>query len=95
MTYVTKMKKSLVYTVESDRMYMSPKGLMEYREQHVTFTKHVKDGEDIVHHARIVTYVDTKKTRLRLVPLLTNDMETDVADIVAIYHEWQWEWQLQ
>ena len=68
---------------------------MEYREQHVTFTKHVKDGEDIVHHARIVTYVDTKKTRLRLVPLLTNDMETDVADIVAIYHEWQWEWQLQ
>ena len=28
-TYVTKMKKSLVYTVEGDTMYMSPKGLME------------------------------------------------------------------
>ena len=92
-TYVTKMKKSLVYTVESDRMYMSPKGLMEYREQHVTFTKHVKDGDDIVHHARIVTYVDTKKTRLRLVPLLTNDMEMDVEDIVAIYRK-RWEIEL-
>ena len=92
-TYVTKMKKSLVYTVESDRMYMSPKGLMEYREQHVTFTKHVKDGEDIVHHARIVTYVDIKKTRLRLVPLLTNDMEMDVEDIVTVYRK-RWEIEL-
>ena len=92
-TYVTKMKKSLVYTVESDRMYMSPAGLMEYREQHVTFTKHVKDGDDIVHHARIVTYVDTKKTRLRLVSLLTNDMEMDVEDIVAIYRK-RWEIEL-
>ena len=92
-TYVTKMKKSLVYTVESDRMYMSPAGLMEYREQHVTFTKHVKDGEDIVHHARIVTYVDTKKTRARLVSLLTNDMEMGVEDIVAVYRK-RWEIEL-
>ena len=92
-TYVTKMKKSLVYTVESDRMYMSPMGLMEYREQHVTFTKHVKDGEDIVHHARIVTYVDIKKTRLRLVSLLTNDMEMGVEDIVAVYRK-RWEIEL-
>ena len=92
-TYVTKMKKSLVYTVESDRMYMSPAGLMEYREQHVTFTKHVKDGEDIAHHARIVTYVDIKKTRLRLVSLLTNDMEMGVEDIVAVYRK-RWEIEL-
>ncbi len=92
-TYVTKMKKSLVYTVESDRMYMSPAGLVEYREQHVTFTKHVKDGDDIVHHARIVTYVDIKKTRARLVSLLTNDMEMDVEDIVAIYRK-RWEIEL-
>ena len=92
-TYVTKMKKSLVYTVESDRMYMSPAGLVEYREQHVTFTKHVKDGEDIVHHARIVTYVDIKKTRARLVSLLTNDMEMGVEDIVAVYRK-RWEIEL-
>ena len=89
-TYVTKMKKSLVYTVESDRMHMSPKGLVEYREQHVTFTKHVKDGEDVVHHARIVTYADIKKTRVRLVSLLTNDMEMEAGDIVEIYRK-RWE----
>ena len=92
-TYVTKMKKRLVYTVESDRMYMSPTGLMEYGEQHVTFTKHVKGGEDIVHHARIVTYVDIKKTRVRLVSLLTNDMEMEAEDIVAIYRK-RWEIEL-
>ena len=92
-TYVTKMKKSLVYTVESDRMYMSPAGLVEYREQHVAFTKRVKDGDDIVHHARIVTYVDIKKTRARLVSLLTNDMEMGVEDIVAIYRK-RWEIEL-
>ena len=92
-TYVTKMKKNLVYTVESDRMYMSPTGLMECREQRVTFTKHVKDGEDIVHHARIVTYVDIKKTRARLVSLLTNDMEMGVEDIVVIYRK-RWEIEL-
>ena len=92
-TYVTKMKKSLVYTVESDRIYMSQTGLMEYREQSVTFSKHVKDGEDIVHHARIITYVDIKKTRVRLVSLLTNDMEMEAEDIVAIYRK-RWEIEL-
>ena len=30
-TYVTKMKKKLVYQTESDIMYMHPEGLMEYR----------------------------------------------------------------
>ena len=59
----------------------------------MTFTKHVKDGEDIVHHARIVTYVDIKKTRLRLVSLLTNDMEMGVEDIVAVYRK-RWEIEL-
>ena len=53
--YVTKMKKNLVYTVDSDTMYMSGNGLMEYRVQHVTFTKHARDREDIIHHARIIT----------------------------------------
>jgi len=92
-TYVTKMKKNLVYTVESDKMYMSPEGLMEYRVQHVTFTKRAKDGEDIVHHARIVTYVDVKKTRAKLVSLLTNDMEMEAEDIVGIFRK-RWEIEL-
>ena len=92
-TYVTKMKKNLVYTVESDTMYMLPKGLMEYRVQHVTFTKRAKDGEEIVHHARIVTYVDIKKTRAKLVSLLTNDMEMEAEDIVEIFRK-RWEIEL-
>lgn len=92
-TYVTKMKKNLVYAVEDDRMHMTPDGLMEYRIRRVTFTKHTRDGEDIVHHARIVTYVDVKKTRPRLVSLLTNDMEMEAADIVAIYRK-RWEIEL-
>lgn len=68
-TYVTKMKKDLVYTVESDTMYMSPKGLMKNRVQHVTFTKRARDGGEIVHHAKIVTYADVKKTRAKLISL--------------------------
>ena len=92
-TYVTKMKKNLVYTVESDTMYMSPNGLMEYRVQHVTFTKHTKDGEDIVHHARIITYVDVKKTKAKLVSLLTNDMEMEAEEIVEIFRK-RWEIEL-
>ena len=92
-TYVTKMKKNLVYTVESDTMYMSPKGLMEYRVQHVTFTKRTKDGEDIAHHARVITYVDIKKTRAKLVSLLTNDMEMEAEEIVEIFRK-RWEIEL-
>ena len=92
-TYVTKMKKNLVYTVESDTMYMSPKGLVEYRVQHVTFAKRAKDSEEIVHHARIVTYVDIKKTRAKLVSLLTNDMEMEAEDIVEIFRK-RWEIEL-
>ena len=92
-TYVTKMKKNLVYTVESDTMYMSPKGLMEYRVKHVTFTKRTKDGEDIIHHARIITYVDIKKTRAKLVSLLTNDMEMEAEEIVEIFRK-RWEIEL-
>ena len=87
------MKKNLVYTVESDTMYMSPKWLMEHKVQHVTFTKRPKDGEDIVHHARIVTYVDVKKTRAKLVSMLTNDMEIEAEEIVEIFRK-RWEIEL-
>lgn len=92
-TYVTKMKKNLVYSVESDVMMMSPDGLMEYRIQHVSFTKKQKDADDIVHHALIITYVDIKKTRVKLIQLLTNDMDMDPEEIVAIYRK-RWEIEL-
>ena len=88
--YVTKMKKNLNYKVLSDTMYQTPNGLMEVRVQNVTFTKHQKD-EDIVHYSRIVTYVDEKKKKL--IPLLTNDMESDPIDIINIYRK-RWEIEL-
>ena len=85
--YVTKMKKNLVCDVEKDEMHQNANGLMEYRIQNVTFRKSVKEGEDIVHHARIITYVDIKKKRVKLVSLLTNDMSMEPADIVEIYRK--------
>ena len=88
--YVTKMKKNLNYKVLSDTMYQTPNGMMEVRIQNVTFTKHQKD-EDIVHYSRIVTYVDEKKKKL--IPLLTNDMESDPIDIINIYRK-RWEIEL-
>ena len=91
--YVTKMKKNLVYEVSADTIYMTESGLMALRERHVTFTKKVKDGDDIKHHARIVTYVDQKKRGAKLISLLTNDMEMSAEDIVAIYRK-RWEIEL-
>ena len=91
--YVTKMKKNLVYEVLSDMMYMSPCGLMEYRVQVVEFKKHIKDGENIRHKARIVTYVDLTKKKPKVISLLTNDMDMDIEDIIAIYRK-RWEIEL-
>ena len=91
--YVTKMKKNLVYAISDDTMYMTSDGKMSYRVQYVTFTKCVKDGEDIVHKARIITYVDIKKTRAKLISLLTNDREMPIEEIVEIYRK-GWEIEL-
>ena len=88
--YVTKMKKSLKYQIRSDIMYQTPNGLMEVRIQNVTFSKQVKDGV-ICHKARIITYVDEKKHKL--ISLLTNDMDSDPNEIIAIYRQ-RWEIEL-
>ena len=89
--YVTKLKKSLKYAINEDIMYQTPNGLMEVRLQYVTFSKQVKGGETILHHARIVTYVDVKKRKL--VSLLTNDLASDPDEIIAIYRR-RWEIEL-
>lgn len=85
--YVTKMKKNLTYELVEDKMYMDDNGLMEYREKHVKFVKKMMDGEDIVHNARIITYVDMEKKQPKLVSLLTNDMNMELEDIVEIYRK--------
>ena len=87
------MKKNLKYTVQKDIMYMNDDGLMTCREQCVTFTKEENKEKIITHHAKIVTYVDIKKTRAKLIPLLTNDMEMEAEDIVDIYRK-RWEIEL-
>ena len=89
--YVTKMKKNLKYSILSDTMYQTPEGFMEVRIQHVEFVKQVKDGEDIHHKSRIITYVDVKKRKL--ISLLTNDMDSDPNEIIAIYRQ-RWEIEL-
>ena len=45
--YVTKLKKSLKYTINEDLMYQTPDGLMEARLQYVTFSKQLKGGDAI------------------------------------------------
>lgn len=90
-TYVTKMKKNLKYKILSDTMYQTPDGLMEVRIQNVKFIKQKKDGETIRHKSRIITHVDLRKRKL--ISLLTNDMESDPEEIIAIYRQ-RWEIEL-
>lgn len=90
-TYVTKMKKNLKYKILSDTMYQTPAGLMEIRIQNVEFIKQKKGRETIRHKSRIITYVDIKKRNL--ISLLTNDMESDPEEIIAIYRQ-RWEIEL-
>ena len=89
--YVTKMKKSLKYTVMEDTMYQTPDGLMQVRTQTVEFVKQKKGAETIRHKARIITYCDEKKRKL--ISLLTNDMDFDPDEIIAIYRK-RWKIEL-
>ncbi len=89
--YVTKLKKSLKYTINEDIMYQTTDGLMEARLQYVTFAKQIKGGGTIVHNARIITYVDIRKRKL--VSLLTNELDWDPDEIIAIYRR-RWEIEL-
>ena len=89
--YVTKMKKSLTYTLIKDKAYQTPEGFMEVRIQEVVFERRLKDGKKIEHRARIITYPDTEKQKL--ISLLTNDMESDPNEIIVIYHK-RWEIEL-
>lgn len=83
--YVTKMKKKLKYPILSDTMYQSPAlwicGVLKTKE----------GGETIHHKSRIIIYMDVKKRKL--ISLLTNDMESDPEEIIAIYRQ-RWEIEL-
>ena len=89
--YVTKMKKNLKYNIDNDTMYQTPDGLMEVRVKYVSFTKQIKNGETLTHKARIITYADQRKRKL--ISLLTNDMDMDPSEVIAIYRK-RWEIEL-
>ena len=83
--YVTKLKKSLVHEIKLDLMYQNEQGQMHYREQIVVLRK-----GDVSHIARIITYVDIKKGKAKLISLLTNDFDMDIEIIIEIYkRRWQ------
>ena len=87
-TYVTKMKKNLKYEKKTDVVYSSTDGLVARREQEVEFVKACKDGTEIRHKARIITYYDKEKAKL--ISLLTNDSDLEAEDVIAIYkRRWQ------
>lgn len=87
------MKKNLVYNTLSDIMYIAPNGLMQERVQIVEFTKHTKETGEIKHKVRIITYVDLKKKKPKLISRLTNDMDMPSEEIIAI-HRKRWEIEL-
>ena len=67
------MKKNLVYQTDEDTAYMTSECLMEYRVKHVTFTKKVAEGSDIVHKARADLFglyymADPKLVELGIMP---------------------------
>lgn len=81
--YVTKMKSNLVYEIISSKIYITPKAQVWVRESFVIFHK-----DDVTHKARIIEYwQDDKK---HSVCLLTNQLDIDIDDIIAIYdRRWQ------
>ena len=62
---------------------------MYRREEVVEFSKKTK-YDVIIHKARIITYVDQKKSQKpKLIRLVTNDLERDMDEIIDIYrHRW-------
>lgn len=89
--YVTKMKKNLVYQLEIEYNITDDDSRFLYNIKEVVLKK-----KGVEHHARIVTYIDHKKTgknkTTKLISLLTNDFEMDAQDIVAIYRK---RWQIE
>ena len=49
------------------------------------FVRYLKDKDAVHHKSRIITYVDVRKRRL--ISLLTNDMESEPEEIIAIYRQ--------
>ena len=89
------MKQNLTYEVTKSTCYTNEGGMMQWKEEFVVFRKEIKSKEEgtgevekktIEHHARIVTHINEKKKgNGKLIRLLTNDLDAEYEDIVAIY----------
>ena len=76
--YVTKMKNNLSFERIADTDYEMTTDYGAVRVETILFHKHTKE-KDIYHKARKITYQDkTKKGKIRLISLLTNDFQMSV-----------------
>lgn len=90
--YVTKMKNNLSFERIADTDYQMTTDYGAVRVETILFHKHTKE-KDIYHKARKITYQDkTKKGKIRLISLLTNDFQMSAEDIIAIYKK---RWQIE
>ncbi len=89
--YVTKMKKSLRYEVLEDVMYQTLKDIWKFEYNTWSLLNCLKMGNPSHTRHGVITYADVQKRRI--ITLLTNDMELDPAEIIAIYRQ-RWEIEL-
>ena len=86
------MKSNLSFERIADTDYEMTTDYGAVRVETIIFHKHTKE-KDIYHKARKITYQDkTKKGKIRLISLLTNDYQMSAEDIIAIYKK---RWQIE
>ena len=89
-TYVTKMKKNLAYSVLEQRYDRNLSDARVRRDDLVKFSKRLKNGKEFVHSSRLIEYVDPR-TRKRW-QLLTNNTDLRDAEVIEIYRR---RWQIE
>ena len=85
--YVTKRneRRILKYNIMEDCMYADNRRSYRLHLYNMSHSPRFWRLEILIHHARIITYADTKKHKL--VALLTNDMESWPNEIIEIHRK--------
>ncbi len=88
--FIDKNKNNLSFERIADTDYEMTTDYGVVRVETILFHKHTKE-KDIYHKTRKITYQDkTKKGKIRLISLLTNDFQMSAEDIIPIYKRgWQ------
>ena len=83
--FIDKNKNTLSFERIADTDYEMTTDYGVVRVETILFHRHTKE-KDIYHKTRKITYQDkTKKGKIRLISLLTNDFQMSAEDIIAIY----------